>query len=62
MFAVDGGNEVQILYAEQAIIGNSGSLTGMYQLQAAFKAIVDWMEGPFKTWITQVLTRALAQP
>ncbi|EGU89079.1 hypothetical protein IWW34DRAFT_676866 [Fusarium oxysporum f. sp. albedinis] len=62
MFAVDGGNEVQILYAEQAIIGNSGSLTGMYQLQTAFKAIVKWMEGPFKTWITEVLTRALAQP
>ncbi|RFN46145.1 methyltransferase type 11 [Fusarium flagelliforme] len=62
MFAVDGGNEVQILYAEQAIIGNSGSLTGMYQLQTAFKAIADWMEGPFKTWITQVLTRTLTQP
>ncbi|KAF5978828.1 methyltransferase type 11 [Fusarium coicis] len=60
MFAVDGGDELKIVYGGQVMIGNSNSLMGMYQLQAAFKAITEWMEGSFNVWITRVLTTALA--
>ncbi|KAG7408807.1 hypothetical protein Forpe1208_v012087 [Fusarium oxysporum f. sp. rapae] len=43
MFAVDGGNEVQILYAEQAIIGNSGSLTDKPDQNPACLTLVENM-------------------
>ncbi|KPA37327.1 methyltransferase type 11 [Fusarium langsethiae] len=59
MYAVDADDSVKILYSGQVIIGSSNSLMGMYQLQAALNAIVKWMEGPFRTWITRVLTTAL---
>ncbi|KAI5455743.1 hypothetical protein BGZ63DRAFT_397869 [Mariannaea sp. PMI_226] len=61
MFAVDAGSEIQIAYRDFKI-GSSDGPIGMYQLQAAFLAITKWMEGAFKTWITQVVSRALAQP
>ncbi|CVL07405.1 uncharacterized protein FMAN_14339 [Fusarium mangiferae] len=59
MFSVDGENELKIVDGGQAMIGNSNSLMGMYQLQAAFKAITQWMEEPLKGWITRILTTAL---
>ncbi|KAK7428344.1 hypothetical protein QQZ08_005101 [Neonectria magnoliae] len=58
MFAVDAQNEIHILDRDLRI-GNSSTVHGMYQLQAALSAIVHWMEGEFKTWITRVLHKAL---
>ncbi|EWZ78426.1 hypothetical protein FOXG_14259 [Fusarium oxysporum f. sp. lycopersici 4287] len=61
MFAVDAGSEIQIAYRDFKI-GSSDGPIGMYQLQAALLAITKWMEGAYKTWITRVVSRALAQP
>ncbi|GKU11433.1 methyltransferase type 11 [Fusarium langsethiae] len=59
MFAIDAGNEIHILDRDFRI-GNSSTIQGMYQLQAALSAITNWIEGKFKAWITQVLCKALA--
>ncbi|KAI8648062.1 hypothetical protein NCS56_01537700 [Fusarium sp. Ph1] len=59
MFAVDAQTEIHILDRDFRI-GNSSTVHGMYQLQAALSAIVVWMEGEFKTWITRVLHRAFS--
>ncbi|KAJ4316109.1 hypothetical protein N0V84_008038 [Fusarium piperis] len=57
MFAVDAQTEIHILDRDFRI-GNSSTVHGMYQLQAALSAIVYWMEGEFKTWITRILDQA----
>lgn len=59
MFAVDEQTEIHILDRDFRI-GNSSTVFGMYQLQAALSAIIVWMEGEFKAWITRVLQRALS--
>ncbi|CAH0023418.1 unnamed protein product [Clonostachys rhizophaga] len=59
MFAVDAQTEIHILDRDFRI-GNSSTVFGMYQLQAALSAIIVWMEGEFKGWITRVLQRALS--
>ncbi|KAF5020440.1 hypothetical protein F66182_7519 [Fusarium sp. NRRL 66182] len=51
MYAVDGGDELKIISGGQVPIGNSNSLMGMYQLQAAFRAITEWMEGTFNVTV-----------
>ncbi|KAK7212568.1 hypothetical protein V2G26_019746 [Clonostachys chloroleuca] len=59
MFAVDAQTEIHILDRDFRI-GNSSTVFGMYQLQAALSAIIVWIEGEFKAWITRVLQRALS--
>ncbi|KAH8676927.1 hypothetical protein BGZ61DRAFT_590981 [Ilyonectria robusta] len=59
MFAVDAQTEIHILDRDFRI-GNSSTIYGMYQLQAALSVIVVWIEGEFKAWITRVLRKALS--
>ncbi|RSL40498.1 hypothetical protein CEP54_016101 [Fusarium duplospermum] len=58
MFAVDGEDNKIHIFDQDMRIGNSGTILGMYQLQAALSAISAWIEGDFKMWITRILRTA----
>ncbi|KAK7432945.1 hypothetical protein QQZ08_000416 [Neonectria magnoliae] len=55
LFAID--NEDELLLLDQSMrIGDTSTITGLYQLRAALAVIAKWIDGDFKAWITKFLT------
>ncbi len=42
-------------------IGDTDSIVGIYQLQAAMSAVAGWIKDTFEPWLTTLLTRANAK-
>ncbi|KPM37983.1 hypothetical protein AK830_g8584 [Neonectria ditissima] len=57
LFAVDNGDDL-LLLDESMRIGDTSTITGLYQLRAALAVIARWMDGDFRDWITKFLTDA----
>ncbi|PWI65093.1 hypothetical protein PCL_07392 [Purpureocillium lilacinum] len=59
MFVKDTDAEIQILDGNFRI-GDTDSILGIYQLQAAISALADWTKETFEPWLTMVLSRVTA--
>ncbi|CAG9936445.1 unnamed protein product [Clonostachys rosea f. rosea IK726] len=57
MFALDAGTEIRMLDGNVRI-GDTDSIFGIYQLQAAISALADWTNDTFEPWFTTLLARA----
>ncbi|KAI3320960.1 hypothetical protein HD806DRAFT_524313 [Xylariaceae sp. AK1471] len=55
LFAVDAESEIQLLDRDFRI-GDTNSVVGMYQLQAALSSLARWIDIGFKPWITKLLS------
>ncbi|KAJ6439062.1 serine/threonine-protein phosphatase 2A activator 2 [Purpureocillium lavendulum] len=61
MFVKDTDAEIQILDTNFRI-GDTDSILGVYQLQAAISALADWTRATFEPWLTGVLRQAKVLP
>ncbi|KAJ4174091.1 hypothetical protein NW754_002308 [Fusarium falciforme] len=57
LFVMDAGAEIRVLDGNFRI-GDTDSIFGIYQLQAAMSALADWTKDTFQPWFTAILTRA----
>ncbi|WAO97268.1 Hypothetical protein NCS54_01498600 [Fusarium falciforme] len=57
LFVMDAGAEIRVLDGNFRI-GNTDSIFGIYQLQAAMSALADWTKNTFQPCFTAILTRA----
>ncbi|KAF1730696.1 hypothetical protein CRV24_008766 [Beauveria bassiana] len=57
LFVVDAGTEITVL-DDNFRIGDTDSIVGVYQLQAALSALAGWVKDTFQPWFTTLLTRA----
>ncbi|CAH0020540.1 unnamed protein product [Clonostachys rhizophaga] len=57
MFVLDAGTEIRMLDGNFRI-GDTDSILGIYQLQAAIFALADWTNDTFEPWFTDLLARA----
>ncbi|TWU70369.1 hypothetical protein ED733_000025 [Metarhizium rileyi] len=57
LFVVDAGTEITVL-DDNFRIGDTDSIIGVYQLQAAMSALAGWVKDTFQPWFTTLLTRA----
>ncbi|KAH8659756.1 hypothetical protein BGZ61DRAFT_465072 [Ilyonectria robusta] len=57
LFVMDAGAEIRVLDGNFRI-GDTDSIFGIYQLQAAMSALADWTRDTFEPWFTGLLTRA----
>ncbi|PFH59190.1 hypothetical protein XA68_12674 [Ophiocordyceps unilateralis] len=58
LFVIDSGAEIRVLDGNLRI-GDTSSILGIYQLQAAMSALADWVKHTFEPWLTTMLTRAM---
>ncbi|KAF4964067.1 hypothetical protein FSARC_7969 [Fusarium sarcochroum] len=56
LFAVDTGSEIQLLHRNLRI-GDTSTISGVYQLRAAIAALSKWMKNVFEPWIKDLLRR-----
>ncbi|KAJ4253974.1 hypothetical protein NW762_010375 [Fusarium torreyae] len=56
LFAVDTGSEIQFLHRNLRI-GDTSTISGVYQLRAAIAALSKWMKDVFEPWIKDLLRR-----
>ncbi|KPM46320.1 hypothetical protein AK830_g25 [Neonectria ditissima] len=57
LFVMDAGAEIRVLDGDFRI-GDTNSILGLYQLQAAMSAIAVWVKDTFEPWFTALLTGA----
>ncbi|KAH7140499.1 hypothetical protein B0J13DRAFT_624379 [Dactylonectria estremocensis] len=57
LFAVDNRDEL-LLLDQSMRIGDTSTITGLYQLRAALAVIARWMDSDFRDWITKFLSGA----
>ncbi|KAH6982503.1 hypothetical protein EDB80DRAFT_255054 [Ilyonectria destructans] len=57
LFVLDAGTEIRMLDGNFRI-GDTDSIFGIYQLQAAISALADWTNDTFEPWFTAILARA----
>ncbi|PHH87437.1 hypothetical protein CDD83_8868 [Cordyceps sp. RAO-2017] len=58
LFVIDSGPEIRVLDGNFRI-GDTDSIFGIYQLQAATAALANWAKHTFEPWFTTMLTRAI---
>ncbi|KAH8661763.1 hypothetical protein BGZ61DRAFT_463605, partial [Ilyonectria robusta] len=64
LFVMDAGAEIYLTMENSACwmgnfrIGDTDSIFGIYQLQAAMFVLADWTKDTFEPWFTALLTRA----
>ncbi|RSL71723.1 hypothetical protein CEP53_001384 [Fusarium sp. AF-6] len=57
LFVTDAGPEIHLLDGDFRI-GDTSTIVGIYQLQAAMSALGVWVKETFEPWITSLLARA----
>lgn len=54
-FACDGGDQIRIV--GDMAIGGTKTITDVYKLVACLRELADWVQGPFRSWLTPVFIR-----
>jgi len=52
-FVCDRGDRLEIV--GEMLLGDTSSLLGLYTLVAVVRELGDWIEGPFRLWISDLL-------
>lgn len=53
-FAIDKPTRIEVFGPVD--IGNTTTLDGAYRLLAALRHLAEWMDGPFREWVTEVIS------
>ncbi|KAH7187561.1 hypothetical protein DER44DRAFT_816463 [Fusarium oxysporum] len=57
LFVVDTGSDIRVFDAN-CRIGETDSIVGIYQLQAAIDALASWSQGTYEPWLSGLLKQA----